>query len=523
MAVRCRRTGRAVAWLTLALALVTTGCSGPGGAPAAPKASPLLTRNASAKPTPARPAVEVENSRRGTTQWKLDRKGPNAAIEGYADKVAVRSGEPFRLFVSTTADGYRAVAYRIGWYGGTGGREVWRSPAMGGRRQPKPVVTRPLNTVTAAAWSPSMTVRTTGWPEGDYLVKLTSTAGYERYVPVTVRSTDTHGKAVLVNAVTTWQAYNLWGGYDLYQGPTGFADRSRAVSFDRPYDDAGISRFLTTERAAVVFAERMKLPLAYITDVELSTRPGLLAGARAIISLGHDEYWSKAMRDNAIRARDAGTNLAFLGANAVYRHIRFASTPHGPNRLVVCYKSVSEDPMRRRDSTETTQDWRLPPNPRPESELTGLAYDCFPADAAFVVVNPKNWLFAGTGVRKGTRFASLVGVESDRLDLSYPTPRPIEILSNSPVQCGTKGSTWANSSYYTDDSGAGVFDTGTMRWVPALARSRRFDARTWRFVERVTANLLRVFAAGPARHRHPAHDNADKYTHGGGRWGSPPD
>ncbi|GAA2759094.1 N,N-dimethylformamidase beta subunit family domain-containing protein [Actinopolymorpha rutila] len=504
--------GRAVAWLVAAVVLVTAGCSGPVGGP---KASPSLFRGATTKPSPARPAVEVENSRPGTTQWKLDRKGPNSAIEGYADRIAVRSGEPFRLFVSTTADGFRAVAYRIGWYGGTGGREVWRSPAMPGRRQPKPVVTRPLNTVTAAAWKPSMTVRTTGWPEGNYLVKLISTAGYERYVPVTVRSTDTSGKVVLVNAVTTWQAYNLWGGYDLYQGPTGFADRSRAVSFDRPYDDAGISRFMTTERAAVVFAERMKLPLAYITDVELSTEPRLLTGARAVISLGHDEYWSKAMRDNAIRARDAGTNLAFLGANAVFRHIRFASTPHGANRLVVCYKSVSEDPLRNRDPSDTTQDWRQPPDPRPESELTGLAYDCFPADAAFVVVNPRNWLFARTGVRKGTSFPHLVGVESDRLDLSYPTPRPIEILSNSPVQCGAQRRTWANSSYYTVDSGAGVFDAGTMRWVPALAHSKRFDARTWRFVEGVTANLLRAFAAGPAGRTHPAHDNADQYSHGG--------
>ncbi|SDR70853.1 N,N-dimethylformamidase beta subunit family domain-containing protein [Actinopolymorpha singaporensis] len=520
MAARCRRTGGAVAWLALAaLVLVTAGCSGAAG----PKSSPSPGRGASAKPTPARPAAEVENSRPGTTQWKLDKKGPNAAIEGYADRIAVRPGESFRLFVSTTADGFRAVAYRIGWYGGTGGREVWRSPAMRGHRQAHPVVTRPLNTVTAAAWKPSMTVRTTGWPEGNYLIKLISTAGYERYVPVTVRSTETRGKVVLVNAVTTWQAYNLWGGYDLYQGPTGFADRSRAVSFDRPYDDAGISRFMTGERAAVVFAERMNLPLAYITDVELATEPKLLAGARAVISLGHDEYWSKAMRDNAIRARDAGTNLAFLGANAVFRHIRFAGTPHGSNRLVVCFKSDSEDPMRKRDPTDTTQDWRLPPDPRPESELTGLVYDCFPADAAFVVVNPKNWLFVRTGVRKGSSFPHLVGVESDRLDLSYPTPRPIEILSNSAVQCGSARSTWANSSYYTDDSGAGVFATGTLRWVPALSHSKRFEARTWRFVEVVTANLLRAFAAGPAGRAHPAHDNADQYAHGGGRQTSSPD
>ena len=72
-------------------------------------------------------------------------------------------------------------------------------------------------------------------------------------------------------------------------------------------------------------AERTGVPLAYETDVDLDQHPGLLAGARAVISLGHDEYYSLAMRNALVQARDAGTNLAFLGANAIYRHIRFAA------------------------------------------------------------------------------------------------------------------------------------------------------------------------------------------------------
>ncbi|GDY53869.1 hypothetical protein SVIO_044920 [Streptomyces violaceusniger] len=54
-------------------------------------------------------------------------------------------------------------------------------------------------------------------------------------------------------------------------------------------------------------------------------------------------------------------------------------------------------------------------------------------------------------------------------------------------------------------SGAGVFASGTMRWVEALmagtrdnGRDHRMDARTGAFVTRVTENLLRAFAAGPA-------------------------
>ena len=42
---------------------------------------------------------------------------------------------------------------------------------------------------------------------------------------------------MIKNGVETWQAYNTWGGYDLYNGPGGIGDydnRSLAVSLDGP-------------------------------------------------------------------------------------------------------------------------------------------------------------------------------------------------------------------------------------------------------------------------------------------------
>jgi hypothetical protein len=40
------------------------------------------------------------------------------------------------------------------------------------------------------------------------------------------------------------------------------------------------------------------------------------------LSVGHDEYWSKPMRDAAEQARDAGVHLAFVEANAIYWQVR---------------------------------------------------------------------------------------------------------------------------------------------------------------------------------------------------------
>ncbi|KWX02120.1 hypothetical protein C3Y87_01100 [Carbonactinospora thermoautotrophica] len=468
-------------------------------------------------PAKGQATVVAENQRGGDQSWRIADTGPEHAIEGYADRVSVLPGESFRLYVNTTARSFHVVAYRVGYYGNAQARRVWASPEVPGRRQPAPVVVPGVNMVTTR-WAPTLTVPTRGWPEGSYLLKLVSAAGYERYVPITVRSRDTRGKVVIMNAVTTWQAYNSWGGYSLYHGPKGFADRSRKVSFDRPYDATGASKFLTYEQPLIVQAEKLGIPLAYITNLELAADPHILDGARALLSPGHDEYWSTAMRAHATRARDSGTNIAFLGANAVNRHIRFEASPLGAQRVIVCYKSATEDPMYSRDRAETTQDWRLPPNPRPESVLTGVFYECNPVHADYVVADPDAWMFRGTGVRRGTRLKGLVAIEYDRVNLDVPTPRPIQIVAHSPVTCQGRRS-HADSAYYTVRSGAGVFAVGTMDWVCALGSGcgRYVDQRSREFARQVTRNVLEVFAAGPAGRVHPARDNVARILSAGSR------
>ena len=325
-------------------------------------------------------------------------------------------------------------------------------------------------------------------------------------MPITVRSASTAGAVVILDDNTTWQAYNTWGGYSLYQGPDGLpSDRGYAVSFDRPYDGDGAVRFLAFDEAAIALAEHTGVPLAYETDVDIDQHPGILAGARAVISLGHDEYYSQAMRNALLTARNAGTNLAFLGANAIYRHIRFAAG----DRVIICYKVAAIDPLYGKDDAETTQQWRDPPDPRPESVITGVFYECNPVSAPWVVYDPSNWIFAGTGAYRGESFPGMVGPEYDRLNPAVPFPRPMQVLAHSPLTCDGF-STYSDSVYYTVASGAGVFASGTMRWVCAMrgpSCGHGLNRAAERFVDRATQNLLRAFAAGPAGRAHPAQDN----------------
>jgi hypothetical protein len=240
-------------------------------------------------------------------------------------------------------------------------------------------------------------VPTDGWPDGSYLLRLDADSGAQRFVPLTVRSASTAGKVVIKNSVATWQAYNLWGGYDLYQGPAGpadYANRSLAVSLDRPFDREGAYLFLVYERKLIELAERLGLPLAYATSMDLAEQPRLLDGASAIISPGHDEYWSPPERAHVTAARDQGTNVAFLGANACFRRTRLADTKRDSSRLVICYKtSYLRDPQYGHDDAVVTSDWREPPHPDPESALTGTLYESNPTVADYVVTSPDAWVY----------------------------------------------------------------------------------------------------------------------------------
>ncbi len=417
-----------------------------------------------ALPTPdatQEPAVEA------AADWQLTRSG---GIEGYATRVSVLPGERFYLRVSTAAPYFTATAFRMGGQV----RRVWTSGRVRGLLQPRPrTISTTKRMASAAHWKNSLIVSTSGWPEGAYLIRLDSPLG-QRYVPVTVRSRSTRGKVVILNAVTTWQAYNAWGGRSLYRGPGGYKDRSWAVTFDRPYDGTGARKFLLFEKDVIETAERSGVPLAYLTDLDLV--PGALDGARALVSLGHDEYWSPQMRQVVEQARDRGTNLAFLGANAVYWRIGLRG------RVIECDKKVR---CRR---------WR--DVGKPESSLVGQMYACYPAEGTYLVTQPRHWVFRGT---TGTSFPGLAGHEVDTV--MRGSPKNVQILAESPVRCNEKSAV-AHTTYYVAPSGAGVFATGTLRWVCAMRGSLCGHGVTDEaadFTRQVTTNVLRRFSEGPVR------------------------
>lgn len=481
-----------------------------GSAPVDAPQNLAAQRGADTEPRPGS-ATEPSDARPCTDpapDWDQVKVGAKPTTEGYASVDSVVAGTNVDLYVSTTARTYRIDAYRMGYYGaGPQACRVWRSGEFTGEIQHRAVIVGTVHEPTAP-WHRSLTVPTTGWRPGDYLLRIDGGNPTARgFIPLTIRSTSFRGKVVLIMPDTTWQAYNTWGGYSLYFGPGhSAAMRARTVPFDRPYGyGQGAADFIDDDLPFVTLAEKIGVPLGYATDVDLERDPAAFQDARAIISVGHDEYYSPTMRQTLTRARDAGVNIGFFGANDIYRKIRFADSSIGPDRRVINYKDDT-DPIGI-PSLVTTQ-WRDPPSNDPESSLTGNAYQC--ASTTFypiVVADASNWLFAGTGVVNGTKLDGIAGHEFDGIDPARPMPRPLEILFHSPARCGGRP-THQDTTYYTTPSNAGVLDIGAYFWTCAIADTCRIpiDPQTSRIITQMTTNFLVAAAAGPLGRTHPAKD-----------------
>ena len=254
--------------------------------------------------------VQDENQREGTTDWRLD-PGKARGIEVFADAVSGVRGDAVTMFVSTSARRFHVRAYRLGWYGGDGGRLVWVSSSLTGNRQPAPLVESRTGMVEAD-WTPSLTVRITAdFVPGVYLFKVVGSDGEQVHVPFVVRDDSRRHAYLLLDAATARAA----------------ASTGRAWSFDRPVDPADVVR---DELPVIALAESLGLDVAYAADVDLHRHGVALERHGVAVVLGRDGHWSSGMRRWL-----QGKSVVLLGPAAPTRDVRFEDSPVGFDRRMV--------------------------------------------------------------------------------------------------------------------------------------------------------------------------------------------
>ena len=422
--------------------------------------------------------IVSENAKAGTADWLLTAPATNHEIEGYASAPGVDRGGTLALFVNTAEPSYLLEVFRLGWYQGLGGRRllaIWKT----GTVQPPPTLDAATGLIECH-WTRShlltmpRSLDPLVWPSGVYVVKLTAGAsGLQSYIPFTLRAGIRSSEYLFQSSVTTWQAYNNWGGKSLYDYNSA-GRHAVKVSFERPYAEGHGSGNLVWEWGSwelnmLRFLEREGFDVTYTTNVDVHASEATLGRHRAFLSVGHDEYWSWDMRHNVEMARDAGVSVAFFGANACFWQIRFEPSPATGrrDRVIVGYKyDYKSDPFftdgdPSNDRRVTTQ-WRLPPVSLPEDAMIGVAYVYDPVDGDIVVENTRHWVYAHTGLKAGDRLQGLLGYEVDALVGNAPPGTRRLAESPFPVDDGSTAN--SHMSIYTTPGGALVFATGSIFW-----------------------------------------------------------
>jgi hypothetical protein len=479
-----------------------------------------------------------ENQKEGTNDWQLtftrSRAYRSEMIEGYCSHTSIRAGQEMDIFINANpATEVSIDFYRMGYYGGKGGRHLTNLGPFPVKPQPTPPIAQ--HRLRSCNWDRAASFRVPeDWLSGVYLGKLTcSDHRYQSYIVFVVRD-DRQADLMFQTSDTTWQAYNKWpDDFSLYDSDSPRQPHSSRtwVSYDRPYAkypqildqplSQGSGEFLLWEFPLCFWLEQHGYDVTYCTNVDThSDRPGLKR-VKCFLSVGHDEYWTLDMFNNVKDAISDGLNAAFLSGNSIMWAIELEP-------------AVKIDPDVIDARTGLTKNGkRVPMLPdsggrpyrtlyrvarfggvSPVEESTGIMgpFDIetpnentligartmypFNGSADWIVSKPDHWIFEGTGMSKGDRIPGLVGWEHHGDPADIPG---LEVVAEGKTINSGGAESYYTATVYPGPRGNWVFNAATIYWSTGLSDPPGFilpyshygrphgpDER----VQRITANFF---------------------------------
>lgn len=462
-------------------------------------------------------------------------------IRAYPRDPSVSPGETLTLCVSTDAPRFAVAFFRQGAtlepMGDLGagllpGRDVPEGP-----------------TQEDWGWPPHAFAIPADWPSGAYVAMLgevaedgtvawpdvTTTAGDAAKALFVVRSA-TPGAIVYKLSWATFHAYNATGygslyaeaqwssaapqpGFKVTTRRPGGGTGGRGAPNDPPDAHDPSSRrqtFAHWDAPFIALLEGAGYRFDYCLDLDLHRDPALLDGARLLLSVGHDEYWSDAMRDHVEAFVRRGGNVAFFSGNIAGFRIHFADE----DTAIVCAKV---GPHSRDDGDWHSDEWRFF---EPENGLTGVSihnaggwWDGRREPLGYTVQHAGHWAFDGTGLGEGDVVGAdeehpLVGYECDGAEFrregglaiatgGQGTPESFFILGV--AELGEEwfrfrpGTAAATMGVYTTPRGGIVFQGATVDWPVAAAHDELVGRITRNVLDRLALSSARIVGPLPAR------------------------
>jgi hypothetical protein len=490
-------------------------------------------------------AIVLENQKPGTPQsvWQIDPGTDSTTIQGFTTNISTNLGGSvdFKINNQTGNANYQINIYRLGYYGGNGATLVTslQHQAASAVVQPAALTDPSTGLIDAGNWQTTDSwLVPTNATSGVYIANvIDGTQVFQ--IPFVIRDDSSHSDIVFQTSDQTWQAYNPWGGSNLYNGNgPGFGGAAYAVSYNRPITtrDGGLTgtandMVFSAEFPAIQWLEQNGYDVSYISGLDASANGSLLLNHQVYMDVGHDEYWTDSQRANVQAAADGGVNLMFLSGNEVYWQTRFEPSTDGSgaaNRTLVSYKDTHANALidPTGTATGTFMDARFSStggmSGQPSNSLTGTVFQV-DSERADVIKIPydmtqlrfwRNTSVANTAPGQSASLVqNLLGYEWDSSPDNGFRPAGLVDLSSTTLQVATNlldygnkvgnGTATHNLVEYRDPvSGALVFGAGTVFWSWGLSADHDqvlgAPTPTDPNVQQATVNLLADMGVQPS-------------------------
>ncbi len=445
--------------------------------------------------------IAEENSKEGTSDWQLTYVRSNnhrsETIEGYCSHTSVSTGETLDVFVSTSQPSEVSIdIYRMGYYGGKGGRHMGTYGPIFVEPQPTPPVGE--HRLRECKWKRTVEIKIPKeWVSGVYLGKLSCQENrYQSYIIFVVRD-DRKADILVQTSDTTWQAYNKWpDNYSLYDGdpPHGVWSATTWISCDRPYGlcpqvvdqplSQGSGEFLCWEYPLCYWLEQHGYDVTYCSNADTHTNDAKLNRVKCFFSVAHDEYWSIEMYENIKSAIQNGLSIGFLAGDTVtsvipLNQLNDKGRPHRIIRRTGMFGGIPHEDRVMYEKMESGWGYELLhenwEKHGPSQALLVGGRSTYPGNGSgdWIVRNENHWIFEGTGMKNGDFIPGLV-------DWEYASDPPqnvpgFEILAAGDVMRADDSTSPYAATIYPGPQRNWVFNAATIYWSIGLAQPPGFN------------------------------------------------